>query len=619
MRDQEQQQDKLARIRMAGHTGIIITVAMLALALLLRIGWRLAIPLTVFGAGIALFAGDALLSRLPSRASQWNLDRISLLHYLFDICAITFAIHQLGGSDWLGAFFYLFVILHANISFGRAHGLLVTAICIAAFVSSMLLAYHGLLPDTMLFPQHRWVMYDPDYTAAVILVVGVGGMLVFSLTFGTFADALRRKTEELRESNARLQQAAERLQGHRDELEREVERRTGDLRTALCHLRSAHEELKRMDQLKTNFLANVSHELRTPLTSIRSFAEILLRFPDEESTQREEFLQIVVTESDRLTRLIDDVLDITKIESGHMEWSFSSVELPSLLSFCLRTMTPLAEEKGLSLRLQVPANLPPVHADRDRVAQVLNNLLANALKFTASGRITVGAAVGDEQVRVYVSDTGPGIPEGEREQIFKKFHQIGEGLTAKPRGTGLGLAISAEIIAAHGGRLWVDSAPGSGSTFHFTLPVAGREPAPQPAARGRRGLVLIADNEPGARNEHRRALEQAGYAVREAADGTEALRLASSCAPDLICIDVLTPGMSGLDVLRALRTAKDTRHIPVIMLSVMEDKQWALQLGAARHLVKPVAGVELVAAAAEALATDRARGAGDGSQEMLRV
>jgi len=618
----EGQPEALTSTRAKYSTSVPVTLFVVCTFALARVVWRLPIPLTVFGAGLVVLAGDVGVSRLPRWLPQRTLDRIVFLHYLLDICAITFAIHQLGGAYWMGALFYLFVILYANFSLRRAQGLVVTAICIIAFVSSMLLSYAGLLPQTNLFPEREVLTRDPVHIM-VILVVGVGGLLLFSLVFGGLADVLHRRTDELRETNARLHQAAEQLRGHRDELERAVERRTRDLRTALGHLRSAHEELKRSDHLKTTFLANVSHELRTPLTSIRSFAEILLKFPEEESASREEFLQIIAAEADRLERLIDDVLDLTKIESGHVEWSFSSVELPALLSFCVRSMQPLADAKQLLLAVDALPDLPPVRADRDRIAQVLNNLLGNALKFAERGTVTVGAAACDGEVRVYVSDTGPGIPEAERTEIFKKFHQIGGGLTSKPRGTGLGLAISAEIVAGHGGRIWVDSVVGRGSTFHFTLPVDRPESAAQPASgRARpRKLVLIADSDPAARRAHREALEQAGYAVKEAADGRAALRLAAACAPDLICIDVLTPELSGLAVLRALRGRGDTRDTAVIIISVMEeDKQGALGLGAACHLVKPVAAADLVAAAADALAARGRAAAGDSSrQETLRV
>jgi signal transduction histidine kinase/CheY-like chemotaxis protein len=601
--DPRAEQETLARLRMSGSSGTVITACMLCVAAVLRLAWRIPVPITVFAAGLGLLAGDLWLSHVRSSGSPRDLDRVSLYHYLFDICAITFIIHQLGGADWLGALFYLFVILHANISLRRAHSLIVTAVCMIAFASSTMLAYRGLLPPAPLFAQRPNAIGDSAYAVTMVFAVGIGGLLMFSLTFGRFADVLRRKTDELLKANARLRKAAQRLERHRDDLEQAVELRTRELKTALDHLRSAHEELRRADQHKTSFLANVSHELRTPLTSIRSFAEILLKFPDEEPESRREFLEIIAAESDRLGRLIEDLLDIAKIDLGRLEWNFSSVELPALLSFCVRTITPLARDKGLALRLCVPPDLPPARADRDRIAQILNNLLANALKFTESGTITVGAAPDGNHVRIYVSDSGPGIPLDERDRVFEKFHQIGNADHSKPAGTGLGLAICAEIVASHGGRIWVTEAEGGGSTFQFTLPVDDLaehrvDTEGKPAQR----LVLITATEAEAARRHREALEAAGYAVREAREGQQMLRLAAVYRPHLICLDVLTPDMSGLDVLRALRSGKDTRDIPVIMMSVMEEREWSLQLGAAGHLVKPVSGAALVAAAEQVLA-----------------
>jgi signal transduction histidine kinase/CheY-like chemotaxis protein len=619
--DPREEQETLARLRMSGASGTAITIGMLCVGALLRAAWHVPIPVPVFAAAIALLIGDICLSRLRSAAPRRTLDRVNLYHYIFDVCAITFIIHQLGGADWMGALLYLFVILHAHISLGRLHSLVVTAVCMIAFISSMVLAYKGLLPPTALFAQRRAIMGDPAYVATIILGVGIGGLLTFSLTFGRFANVLRRKTDELLKANARLRKAAQRLQGHRDELEHAVELRTRELKTALDHLRSAHEELRRADQHKTNFLANVSHELRTPLTSIRSFAEILLQFPDEETASREEFLQIIASESDRLSRLIDDLLDLAKMDLGRVEWSFSSVELPSLLSFCVRSVAPLAHDKRLSLRLEVARDLPPVRADRDRIAQVLNNLLSNALKFTHEGAVTVGGASCGDEVRVYVSDTGPGIPPDERERIFEKFHQVTGSDQAKPAGSGLGLAICAEIVANHGGRIWVTDAPGAGSTFQFTLPADGRALRGQPTRPGEasRRLVLIAGVEPHAFREQRQALEQAGYAVRGAADGQQTLRVAAVCTPDVICLDMLAPDRSGPDLLRALRAGKATRGIPVITMSVVEDTEGSLWLGAACQLVKPVTAAALVAAVGQVLAASERAAAGTSPQEMLRV
>ncbi len=262
-------------------------------------------------------------------------------------------------------------------------------------------------------------------------------------------------------------------------LYRTLASRSHDLQRAYADLALAHQELLSVDEMKTNFIANVSHELRTPLSSIRAFSELLLSYDDDPATQKE-FIGIVNAESERLTRLVNDVLDISKIEAGQMDWHMADLDIGALVRDSARTYTPLIDKHQLSFVLDIEPDLPVVRGDRDRLHQVLGNLISNAVKFTPSGTITLRAArVGDE-VHVSVSDTGIGIAPQDQERIFEKFQQVGEMLTDKPRGTGLGLAICRDIVQYHQGRLWVESAPGAGSTFTVALKagagaVAGEE------------------------------------------------------------------------------------------------------------------------------------------------
>ncbi len=247
--------------------------------------------------------------------------------------------------------------------------------------------------------------------------------------------------------------------------------RSRELHRAYADLAAAHQELLGVDEMKTNFIANVSHELRTPLTSIRSFSELLLSFGVDEVTERE-FLGIINAESERLTRLINDVLDITKIEAGQVEWHIEPVPLGEILRSGARTFAPLVEERGLRFRLVLPSSPAMVNADADRVQQVLANLIGNAIKFTETGEIVLAAELVDGHAHILVRDTGVGIDPADHERIFEKFHQVGDALTEKPTGTGLGLCICRDIVAQHGGHIWVESARGQGSTFRFSLPVA---------------------------------------------------------------------------------------------------------------------------------------------------
>jgi signal transduction histidine kinase len=248
--------------------------------------------------------------------------------------------------------------------------------------------------------------------------------------------------------------------------------RSNDLQRAYSDLATAHQELLSVDEMKTNFLANVSHELRTPLTSIRSFSELLLAYEDDPEVQKE-FLRIISTESERLTRLVNDVLDISRIEAGHMDWKMDSIEVSELLSDLGRTFAPLITLADLSFDMQIDDDLSRVYGDRDRLHQVIANLLNNAMKFThGGGAIVLRGDRADGEVRISVTDTGIGVAEADQERIFEKFQQVGDTLTDKPRGTGLGLTICRDIVAHHGGRLTLESQLGRGSTFTISLPVA---------------------------------------------------------------------------------------------------------------------------------------------------
>ena len=237
---------------------------------------------------------------------------------------------------------------------------------------------------------------------------------------------------------------------------------------------------KESDRLKEEFISTVSHELRTPLTSIKGAAEILLNYPDEDSAVRAEFLGIINNESDRLTRLINNVLDLAKIESGQMQWHMSRVDLPSVIETAVESTYALTVQKDLTVEISPCEDLPAAVADPDRLVQVITNLLSNAVKFTPSGgfiRVQTQLAhhpnpkTGGEMVEISVSDNGIGIPASEFARIFDRFQQVSTTLSDKPQGTGLGLPISKERVEHLGGEIWVESELGEGSTFRFTVPV----------------------------------------------------------------------------------------------------------------------------------------------------
>jgi Na+/proline symporter/nitrogen-specific signal transduction histidine kinase len=254
----------------------------------------------------------------------------------------------------------------------------------------------------------------------------------------------------------------------------QLEQKSRELEAATEELRAANERLQELDRLKDDFISTVTHELRTPLTSIRAFAEILHENPGLDVDRRIHFLGIVLTESERLTRLINQVLDLAKLEAGAAEWNTTEVDMRTLIGEAVKASSGMAAEKGVQLTMEVDGAQPmAVWVDRDRVMQVMLNLLSNAVKFSPAGRgdVRVSAECNDGWLIVHVADNGEGITAEDQKIIFDKFRQGGDRRLGKPQGTGLGLPISAQIVAHFGGRLWVESEPGKGATFSFTLPI----------------------------------------------------------------------------------------------------------------------------------------------------
>jgi Na+/proline symporter/nitrogen-specific signal transduction histidine kinase len=253
-----------------------------------------------------------------------------------------------------------------------------------------------------------------------------------------------------------------------------LEQKSRELEAATGELREANERLKELDRLKDEFVSTVTHELRTPLTSIRAFTEILLDDPEVELGQRKKFLGIITKETERLTRLINQVLDLAKIESGKAEWAETAVDMKEVISDTLAAMDQLFKDKKIAVEARLPESVSPVTADLDRMIQVMLNLLSNAVKFcdTVDGRIEIEMAETEGRLRVDVRDNGHGISSKDQEDIFSKFHQLGGVLTDKPRGSGLGLHISRQIVEHFGGKMWVESDVGQGACFSFLLPTA---------------------------------------------------------------------------------------------------------------------------------------------------
>ena len=251
----------------------------------------------------------------------------------------------------------------------------------------------------------------------------------------------------------------------------ELELRVGEIEEARDMMSAANKELKRLSEVKSRFLANVSHDLRTPLTSILGFSAVVLK-KGKDDPQWERFVTIIHDESERLTRLVNDVLDLSKLEAGKVEWHLGDMDIAVVVNETVESMQGAAAQKGITLRVDDDAMSALVHGDADRLADVMTNLIGNAIKFTDEGEITINMIKEGSNIRVSVSDTGMGVAPEIRDSLFEPFEQVDDARLRKTRqSTGLGLAICREVVLYHGGKIWFTSELGQGSTFYFTLPV----------------------------------------------------------------------------------------------------------------------------------------------------
>ncbi len=363
----------------------------------------------------------------------------------------------------------------------------------------------------------------------------------------------------------------------------------------------------------------MSHELRTPLNAIIGYSEMLEE--DALDAGQDDFipdLQKIHSAGKHLLSLINDILDLSKIEAGKMELFVEPFEVRPTLDSVATTVRPLIEKNGNRLELQFDDGLGTMHSDLTRVRQVLLNLLSNASKFTENGTITLRAAREGERFVFSVSDTGIGMTPEQQGKLFEAFSQADVSTAARYGGTGLGLAISKRFCQMLGGDISVHSEAGVGSIFTVTLPAvalqrAAAEPTPIESSvreveksTGVSGTVLVVDDDPSARVLMARLLAREGFRVEEAADGPSALELARDLHPDLITLDVMMPGMDGWSVLSALKDAPETADIPVVMSTILDEKNMGFALGASAYLTKPI-DRDRLAAVLRRYGGDRAR------------
>jgi len=361
------------------------------------------------------------------------------------------------------------------------------------------------------------------------------------------------------------------------------------------------QALEQASQAKSDFLASMSHELRTPLSAIIGFSALMRDEPlaDGRRSVPDEWIEHVHRSGDHLLNLINDVLDLTKIEAGRINLEKESFELGSALAESVEGLRPLADRK--SIEMIVSSDAGAITADRGRLRQIVYNLLSNAIKFTPEGgHISVEGAWSGNEAHVAVVDTGVGIAVDDLEHVFEEFRQVGD-LKAREAGTGLGLALCRRLAEAHGGRLTVSSELGRGSRFELILPdarsiQAAVEAAPAHAeADGSASRILVIEDDPGAVRLLRTYLEGEGYDVEVATSGEAGIAAAKRQAPDAIILDVLLPGIDGWEVLRRLKADPGLRDLPVVVATVVDERNVAMSLGAVDYFLKPIKPEALLA------------------------
>jgi Signal transduction histidine kinase len=364
----------------------------------------------------------------------------------------------------------------------------------------------------------------------------------------------------------------------------------------------ARDAAESANRTKSTFLANMSHELRTPMNAIIGYSEMLIE--EAEDLGQEDFipdLQRIRGAGKHLLALINDILDLSKIEAGKTTLFLEEFSVREMLDDVVSTVQPLLEKNSNRLVVDAPADPGRMTADITKVRQTLFNLLSNASKFTEKGSITVAIrrSENDARIEFVVTDTGIGMTPEQMGRLFQAFTQADASTTRKYGGTGLGLVISRKFCQMMGGDITVESTPGVGSTFRVDLPVVVREPTTEPATQplqtpGQKSkitsskTVLVIDDDPDANDLMARALERSGFATLRATRGADGIELARTKKPDAITLDVMMPGMDGWSVLSVLKSDPVTANVPVIMVTMLQDRQLGFALGAADFLTKPV-------------------------------
>jgi|GEM_PF-2135308 len=423
------------------------------------------------------------------------------------------------------------------------------------------------------------------------------------IALGKALEIQKQREIELEQAKQELAISHDRLADYNQTLEQKVQQRTAELAQSIKEASKARKVAEEANQAKSSFLANMSHELRTPMNAIIGYSEMLQE--EAEDLGQEDFIpdiQKIHRAGKHLLSLINDILDLSKIEAGRMELYLENFEIQALIQDVVATVKPLLEKNCNELKLLIADDLSTIYADLTKVRQSLFNLLSNASKFTENGTITLSlnrdVREDKDWIIFQVSDTGIGMTQEQISRLFKAFTQADASTTRKYGGTGLGLTITQKFCQMMGGDIFVESEFEQGTTFTIELPIQVQkitkvEPIADPDDQSipvetHRNIVLVIDDDPTVHDLIDRFLTKENFLVRTASSGAEGIRLAKSLEPDAITLDVMMPDLDGWAVLAALKADIQTAQIPVIMVTMIDNQNLGYALGAADYIVKPI-------------------------------
>lgn len=476
------------------------------------------------------------------------------------------------------------------------------ASCLLAMVVGYALQHSLTDPLTELAGAARRIAEQKDYS---VRVKERGGDEIGTLTrsFNLMVQTIEQRNAELEVARRNAEDARESLRQINEQLEEKVAERTAELERAVVAAKEAN-------QAKSAFLAKMSHELRTPMNAIIGYSEMLIEdASDDGDSSVADDLRKILSAARHLLGLINDVLDLSKIEAGKMQLYLETFDLEILVHEVMSTIAPLVEQRNNQLVVSCQPELGSMYGDSTKIRQTLLNLLSNASKFTENGRVElkVERETVDHQawIVMQVIDTGIGMNAEQMARLFKPFTQADASTSSKFGGTGLGLAISKQFAQMMGGDITLTSAPGAGSTFTLRVPgrvksasspyaAAEKEPKEHQPAPAPKGRVLVIDDDESVHGVLTNMLTREGYSTRIARDGKDGLRIALEYHPDIVILDILMPGVDGWSVLSQLKATPGLEDVPIILLTMLENKEMGFALGAAEYLTKPIDASKLL-------------------------